>query len=821
MLKLKYTIPLLGISLSIAIIAFQYVSLSSSLAQREVRHARETLTNTANSLQGSLNSHLESGDMVSVKQDISNVHFLPSARSVYLLDATDIIIASGQLGQIGKTARTIDNATTPEALLKVRSQRSGLIFESTNGQLLTAIYPIVIGRNPGEFRPSRIGAVVIEFDLSAGLASLQSSVLRSTTNSALVVLIIVLIAGVGVRFLFTERVSKILAAAQAYRSGNKDSRAALSGRDELADIAQAFDDVADTVEHAQVEIKRRQKSLNNAQRIAHLGNWEWHIPSGDLLWSDEIYRIFGYAPQEFAPTYEAFLKSIHPDDQALVQAAVNQSLETKQPYKVEHKILQPNGLERIVLEVGELTLDAKGEPLTMSGTVLDITEAKMSEQEIVALNASLEQRVAERTQALQDEVSEREVAQEKYRESEERSRQIVNSAVDGIITIDNRGLIKTFNSAAEKLFGFSIIEVIGKNISMLMPKQFADHHDGYLKNFRNTGDAKIIGIGREVIGQRKDKTTFIMELSVSEFSFGSDQTFVGMVRDITERKDAEYRLQSTLEQLQNTQSELVQAEKMASLGGLVAGVAHEINTPIGVGLTAATHLKEQADQLDAKFSSGLLKKSDFQSFIDVAKQSTQIVETNINRASELISSFKQVAVDQSSEEARTIVLLDYIDEILVSLQPKLKRTNHIIDVEGDRTLQLTTNPGALSQIITNLVMNAVIHAFDDDETGHIHIHADVRNDVANLSFTDDGKGMDSDVQAKVFEPFFTTKRGSGGSGLGMHILYNQVTQTLGGTIDLLSKPGVGSAFEISIPLNGPPLNAPPFNSPEHQAGDEQ
>ena len=323
------------------------------------------------------------------------------------------------------------------------------------------------------------------------------------------------------------------------------------------------------------------------------------------------------------------------------------------------------------------------------------------------------------------------------------------------------------------------------------------------KVFEQSGDFHA----RELVAKHKDGSTFLADFSISDFRHRDSITFVGIIRDITERKDAEYKLQSTLEALQNTQAELVQVEKMASLGGLVAGVAHEINTPIGVGLTAATHLHEQATELDEKFTSGQLKKSDFQAFIATATQSTSIVEANLNRASDLIRSFKQVAVDQTSEETRQINVLNYVDEVLESLKPNLKRAKHQITVEGDRDIILNTHPGALSQVITNLVMNSVIHAYDEAEQGHIKIIAAREENALSLTYSDDGKGMDEEVSAKIFEPFFTTKRGSGGSGLGMHILYNQVTQTLGGSIELHSTPGKGTAFEINIPFDTEDLQA--------------
>jgi len=260
------------------------------------------------------------------------------------------------------------------------------------------------------------------------------------------------------------------------------------------------------------------------------------------------------------------------------------------------------------------------------------------------------------------------------------------------------------------------------------------------------------------------------------------------------------KLQSTLETLQQTQTELIEVEKMASLGGLVAGIAHEINTPIGIGVTAVTHLKEKADDIEKIFNDGTLRKNDFASFIKTATQSSDMVLTNLMRASDLVKSFKQVAVDQTSEAPRPFNLIEYLEEVLISLQPQLKRTKHEIHIEGERNLVVETVPGPVSQIITNLIMNSLLHAYDDQEAGQIHINVSHDENNAHLSYKDDGKGMAPETVAKVFEPFFTTKRGSGGSGLGMHILYNQVTQNLCGSVECISTLGEGTTFNIIFPL---------------------
>ncbi|WP_026098450.1 trifunctional serine/threonine-protein kinase/ATP-binding protein/sensor histidine kinase [Kamptonema formosum] len=258
-------------------------------------------------------------------------------------------------------------------------------------------------------------------------------------------------------------------------------------------------------------------------------------------------------------------------------------------------------------------------------------------------------------------------------------------------------------------------------------------------------------------------------------------------------------LSQTLENLKATQKKLVDSEKMASLGGLVAGVAHEINTPIGIGVTAASLLAEKATAFFETYKAGQMKRSDLEKFLDTAMQSSSMVLANLNRAAELIQSFKQVAVDQSSESKRTFNIRDYLQEILLSLRAKLKATKHRVEIHGDRNLTLDTYPGALSQIVTNLVMNSLIHAYDPEDCGLIRFEFKQDGDRVIFEYTDDGKGIPPENLSRIFDPFFTTKRGQGGTGLGLHLLYNLVTQKLQGTIECESQVGAGTKFLMTLP----------------------
>jgi signal transduction histidine kinase len=230
----------------------------------------------------------------------------------------------------------------------------------------------------------------------------------------------------------------------------------------------------------------------------------------------------------------------------------------------------------------------------------------------------------------------------------------------------------------------------------------------------------------------------------------------------------------------------------------VAGVAHEINTPLGVTVTAASHLREEALRIARAQS---LDADDLAGFHATIGESSEIILRNLQRADRLIKSFKLVAVDQTTEERRSIELGAYLNDIMVSLGPSLKKTSHTVAIVCPEPVWLDTYPGALYQIVSNLVMNALHHAFTPEQAGTITVDARRNDNVVELTYRDNGIGMSDEVRARVFEPFFTTRRGQGGSGLGLHVVYNLVTQLLKGSIRVDSAPGAGTVFEIFLPQN--------------------
>lgn len=259
-------------------------------------------------------------------------------------------------------------------------------------------------------------------------------------------------------------------------------------------------------------------------------------------------------------------------------------------------------------------------------------------------------------------------------------------------------------------------------------------------------------------------------------------------------------LEQTLAHLRETQNDLVEARRMAALARMVAGMSHEINTPVGIALTAVTHLEEAIGTLRQSVQEGRLRRSEMERFLDNAGESVVLARSNVQRAGELVRSFKRVAVDESSEVRRQFDLANYLGEVILSLRPLLKRLPHQVVVDCPAGIVLDSYPGALAQVLSNLMMNAVEHAYAEGQAGTIRIECRAAGDSVEICFRDDGKGIPAADQEHLFEPFFTTRSHAGGSGLGLHIVFNLVSKVLKGSIGCSSHVGQGTVFTIRIPL---------------------
>ncbi|MBK1650415.1 PAS domain S-box protein [Rhabdochromatium marinum] len=290
---------------------------------------------------------------------------------------------------------------------------------------------------------------------------------------------------------------------------------------------------------------------------------------------------------------------------------------------------------------------------------------------------------------------------------------------------------------------------------------------------------------------------------------------VGLSMDITERRQAEAELrqyrehleelvQARTEALQRAMAQLMQVEKLAALGNLVAGVAHELNTPLGNARMVASTLSDQVDELTNAWNSGAMRRSQLADFLEHTREAVDLLERNTVRAANLIGHFKEIAVDQTSVRRRRFNLLETVNEVLATLRPTLKRTAHRIELDIAPDLELDSYPGPLEQIIANLIGNSLAHGFAGIERGLIQIQG--RLDGVNsiqLIYQDNGVGIPPEQQTRIFEPFFTTRLGQGGSGLGLYIVHNLVSSVLGGSVKVSSQVGAGVTFSISLPCEAP------------------
>lgn len=350
------------------------------------------------------------------------------------------------------------------------------------------------------------------------------------------------------------------------------------------------------------------------------------------------------------------------------------------------------------------------------------------------------------------------------------------------------------------IIAFIIALIVGGNISKplnnlcTITKQIINGN--YAVSAAITGDKEIAQLARAFNAMAEK-----LQQAFNEVHQQQEQLEAQVIARTQQLLLAKEQAENSLLLLQQTQENLIQAEKMAALGGLVAGVAHEINTPIGITLTSATFLHEQTQQVINLYQQNELDADGLDKYFDNASQASQLMSINCQRAASLIQSFKQVAVDQSSDSPREFRIKAYLEEVLLSLRPSIKKETISIQLHCPDDLSIHGYPGALSQIITNLLMNSLNHAYDNQSRqGIISIQVKLlEKQLIELTYSDDGKGISEPLQHKIFEPFFTTQRANGGSGLGLHIVYNIVHQTLKGTLRMNSIENQGTTFIVSFP----------------------
>ncbi len=321
-------------------------------------------------------------------------------------------------------------------------------------------------------------------------------------------------------------------------------------------------------------------------------------------------------------------------------------------------------------------------------------------------------------------------------------------------------------------------------------------------------DQHNLQLEQEVARKTSNLSQAMMDLQQQKYELEKQKLTLTEEVDLRRHTEQELltkqkEMQRYVDELNLAQERLVGSEKMAALGGLVAGITHDINTPVGIGVTATSFLQERLMQIETAYKDKTLSPKALEEFINDAKQSTSLLTSNLDRASELVASFKQIAVDQASEAVRTINFKEYLGEVIRSLHPKIKNTSHHINLDCPEDLTLNLPAGAISQIFTNLIMNSLIHGFDGLNNGVIDILIKDDDSQVIIDFKDNGNGVSEQQLEKLFDPFFTTKRDQGGSGLGTHITFNLVKQTLSGEIEASSSPGNGLHYHISFPKDMP------------------
>ena len=380
-----------------------------------------------------------------------------------------------------------------------------------------------------------------------------------------------------------------------------------------------------------------------------------------------------------------------------------------------------------------------------------------------------------------------------------------------VITAQPRTEMEAEKSAIYDILFITIITSIAAAgfIAMLLAREF-------LSGFAQVAlQAQAVASGRYETNPNKSKIKEVQRLTnnLSKMSAAIEarehevtklnQELERRVEERTEDlKQSNHELELTLQDLQLTQDQLVQSEKLSALGSLVAGVSHELNTPIGNSQMTSSTLSSSVRDIAARVKSNNLTQTSFNNFIDEMEQGTLIIERNLYRAAELINSFKQVAVDQASSKKRQFDLNQHIHDVLTTLHPMIKKAQIHVDADIPDNIKIESFPGAISQVITNLVQNSIIHGFEGRTDGKITISARETDDKHfQITVEDNGQGIDTKIKNSIYDPFFTTKRGSGGSGLGLHIVHNLTTKVLKGKVHVESELGKGTKTILNLPEN--------------------
>ncbi|MBV8924469.1 MAG: PAS domain S-box protein [Bradyrhizobium sp.] len=503
-------------------------------------------------------------------------------------------------------------------------------------------------------------------------------------------------------------------------------------------------------------------------------------PAGELLNANPaLARIMGYdTPEQLISGTSSDIAHnvyVHPAAREEFQRLMERDGMVRE---FEYQVRQRNGDILWLSDSATVVRDKNGEVVRYEGTVRDITDQKRAEDAIAEGRRLLQQ---------------------------------VIDTVPAVINVKDRNLhYVLMNRYMARIFDIEPSEALGRTTTDLMSRYGAAKTDENDQRVLKTKDG--LGFYEE---EYLDSSGHLRQWLVNKLPLldaeGEIENIVTVALDIGDRKRSELEMrkardsaETALRNLRETQASLIEAEKLAALGRLVAGVAHEVNNPVGISLTVASALERKTANFTAEVARGDLRRSSLNDFLATSRDASSQLVANLNRAAELIQSFKQVAADRNYSDQRIFDLADLTEQVVMSLRPGLRKHNLTLNVECQPDLTMNSYPGPYGQVLTNLFLNAVAHAFPNGRAGTIDIRARASGkDNVEIIFADNGCGMSLDVRRRAFDPFFTTRRDQGGTGLGLHIVYSIVTNRLGGRLDLDSEPGSGTRIQILLPRVAP------------------
>ena len=588
----------------------------------------------------------------------------------------------------------------------------------------------------------------------------------------------------------TVRPLKAIAGAiRALAGGEKHTSIPATDVDnEIGDIARAAEVFrrslvdADAAREAAIRALAEQRLAEESYRKLFEGSVDGiyvTTPAGALLNANPaLARMMGYeTPGELIRGILDIAHEVYVDSAA---RAEYQSLMRRDGMvrEFEYQVRQRGGAILWLSDSATVVRDEAGEVIRYEGTVRDITDQKRAEDAIAEGRRLLQQ---------------------------------VIDTVPAVINVKDKDLrYVLMNRYMAGIFGVEPADAIGRTTSDLMSRYGAQKTDEYDRRVLKAGRGFGFYEEEYMDSAGKLRHWLVNKLPLTDTG-GAIENIVTVALDIGERKRGEQEMrkakdaaEAALHNLRETQNSLIEAEKLAALGRLVAGVAHEVNNPVGISLTVASSLERKTALFAAEAARGDLKRSSLHEFLDTSRDASSQLVANLNRAAELIQSFKQVAADRNYSDQRNFDLGDLTEQVVMSLRPGLRKHHLALSVDCQPNLTMNSYPGPYGQVLTNLFLNAVAHAFPDGRPGEVHIEVrESGKDNVEIIFSDNGCGMSLDVRRRAFDPFFTTRRDQGGTGLGLHIVYSIVTNRLGGRLDLDSEPGEGTRIQIILPRVAP------------------